>query len=300
MRDIQVFLGFANFYWHFIQSFSKIAWPLTSMLKTSSATRLSKNLLLSIDVAEVDEVGVGGVSDCENEMVGRSPSKNSNRAIGYLTSDVRRVFTQLRQVFTKAPILQHFDPEYHIRIETDISGYAIGRILSQLTLDNLSQWHLVAYYSRKMIPAETWYKTHNGEFLAIIEAFKIWQHYLEDCKHKVLVFTDHNNLCRFMETKILSSCQVWWAQELSRYYFPIDYHPGKGNGAADKLSRFSQRSDDEEKKLWAENSQILHWLQFSLINASLLGLSLSRLNAAANSNLLPLHQVFICGTDGLP
>ena len=32
--DIQVFLGFANFYRQFIQGFSKIAAPLTSMLKT--------------------------------------------------------------------------------------------------------------------------------------------------------------------------------------------------------------------------------------------------------------------------
>ena len=35
VRDIQVFIGFANFYWHFFQGFSKIAAPLISMLKTS-------------------------------------------------------------------------------------------------------------------------------------------------------------------------------------------------------------------------------------------------------------------------
>ena len=56
LRDIQVFLGFANFYWRFIQSFSKIARQFTLMLKTSFATRLSKNSLLSIDVTKVDEV----------------------------------------------------------------------------------------------------------------------------------------------------------------------------------------------------------------------------------------------------
>ncbi len=35
--DIQVFLGFANFYWQFIQGFSNLVAPLTSMLKTASA-----------------------------------------------------------------------------------------------------------------------------------------------------------------------------------------------------------------------------------------------------------------------
>ena len=38
VRDIQVFLGFANFYRRFIQEFSRIAAPLTSMLKTSGST----------------------------------------------------------------------------------------------------------------------------------------------------------------------------------------------------------------------------------------------------------------------
>ena len=34
VRNILVFLGFANFYWRFIQSFNKIAAPFTSILKT--------------------------------------------------------------------------------------------------------------------------------------------------------------------------------------------------------------------------------------------------------------------------
>ena len=39
MRDIQVFFGFANFYWRFIQGFSKIARPLTLMLKTNQSAK---------------------------------------------------------------------------------------------------------------------------------------------------------------------------------------------------------------------------------------------------------------------
>ncbi len=38
VRDIQVLLGFANFYRRFIKGFSKIATPLTSMLKTTAAS----------------------------------------------------------------------------------------------------------------------------------------------------------------------------------------------------------------------------------------------------------------------
>ena len=126
-----------------------------------------------MDVAEVDEVGVGVGGDCEDETARRSPSKNLNGATGYLTPNARQAFTQLRQAFTKAPILRHFNSKCHIRIESGALGYTIAGVLNQLILDNLGRWDLVAYYLRKMIPAETWYKTHNGELLAIIEAFKI-------------------------------------------------------------------------------------------------------------------------------
>ena len=122
-------------------------------------------------MAESDEVDGGGGGDCENKTVKWSPrSKNSNRATGYLNPDARQAFTQLRQVFTRAPILQHFDLEYHIRIKTDVSGYAISDMLSQLT--NSGQWHPVAYYSQKMILAKTRYETHNGELLAIVKLLK--------------------------------------------------------------------------------------------------------------------------------
>ncbi len=52
-----------------------------------------------------------------------------------------------------------------------------------------------------MIPSETRYETHDGELLAIIEAFKTWRHYLEGCTHEVLVLINHKNLQRFMNTK---------------------------------------------------------------------------------------------------
>ena len=52
-----------------------------------------------------------------------------------------------------------------------------------------------------------------------------------------------------MDTKSLSSCQVRWAQQLSCYYFWIDYCQGKANGAADALSRFSQWDNKEKANL---------------------------------------------------
>ena len=138
-------------------------------------------------------------------------------------------------------------------------GYAIDGVLSQLasktspdgvvTKTNLGHWHPVAFFSRKMIPAETWYETYDGELLAIVEPFKTWRHYLENCKHEVLVLTDNNNLRSFMDMKSMSSRQVRWAQELFQYHIQINYHQGKANAAADALFKFPQRSQNEEKEL---------------------------------------------------
>ena len=51
----------------------------------------------------------------------------------FLTPDARTAFNCLWLAFTEAPILWHFDLEYHIWIEIDALRYAIGGVLSQLT-----------------------------------------------------------------------------------------------------------------------------------------------------------------------
>ena len=103
----------------------------------------------------------------------RSKSKNlSKSTLNFVISGAKIAFIELRQAFLKAPIFHEFNPEYYIRIETDASGYAIGGVLSQLILDNLDQWHPVAFFSQKMILAKTRYETYDGELLAIVEAFK--------------------------------------------------------------------------------------------------------------------------------
>ena len=115
----------------------------------------------------VDYASFDHVSHTVSNIVSNSAKKVSN----YLTLDAKKTFDQLRQAFIEAFILQHFDPERYIRVETDAYGHAIGGMLSQLTND-LGQWHLVAYFLHKIISAKTWYKTYDRELLAIVEVFK--------------------------------------------------------------------------------------------------------------------------------
>ena len=83
VRNIQVFLGFANFYQQFIQGFSMIARPLTLMPKTLGFIGLS-TILQSIDPADKDEVGNSESSGNEMNLSNPSVSEKSIKA-GYLT-----------------------------------------------------------------------------------------------------------------------------------------------------------------------------------------------------------------------
>ena len=120
-----------------------------------------------LDSDEVDG-GEVEVDEFKKKVQKTSKSKNSSkskkavRSSGFLTPGAKLAFTELSQAFFKALILHHFDLECHIRIETDASGYAIGGIFSQLTSDDLGRWHPMAFYSCKMILAETRYETHDG------------------------------------------------------------------------------------------------------------------------------------------
>ena len=54
VRDIQVFIGFANFHGRFMQSFSKFAASLTSMLKTSPIDTRSELMEVVVDDEVID------------------------------------------------------------------------------------------------------------------------------------------------------------------------------------------------------------------------------------------------------
>ncbi len=163
VRDIQIFLGFANFYRRFIRNFSRIAVPLTSMLQTTDNKALSTQAIeneKNQDAPNAAKGADGGnisgsiknLSTAGKLAKSKKPKltkrKRSNlikahfSGTDFLTSKAKKVFIYLRKAFTKALILRHFDLEYHIRIETDVSRYAIGSVLSQMTSDQYSSGHM--------------------------------------------------------------------------------------------------------------------------------------------------------------
>jgi len=108
-------------------------------------------------------------------------------------------------------------------------------ILSIVNEDN--EVHPVAFHSRTFTAVELNYNTYDKELLAIFEAFKIWQHYLEGPAYPIDVVTDHKNLEYFSTTKVLTWRQVRWSEYLSQFNLVIRFHPGCLGTKLDTLTR---------------------------------------------------------------
>ena len=205
VKDVQSFLGFANFYRRFIENYAK---------KCSKLFNLTRK-------------------DAKFNW----------------TDEHQKIFEDLKEAFCTGPILRHFDPALDTVVDCDASDSVVSGILSQQYPDPQKEGkfilHPVAYFSKKMTPAQCNYGIGDKELLAIILCFEEWRPYLYGVQQPVLVLTDHNNLASFMQKKLLNRRQARWALQLAEYNFKIVYRPGAQNRKADALTR---RSGDLPKE----------------------------------------------------
>jgi hypothetical protein len=164
------------------------------------------------------------------------------------TRGVRRVENTLKS----APVLMQPNTKEEFFLECDALDYATGAILSQTGTDG--KLHPVAFYSKSLSPAEKNYDIFDKEMLAVIRAFKEWQHLLEGTGKPIQILTDHKNLEHFATKKGLNRRQIRWANFLADYNFVIKYRPGAQNRKADILSR---RADWQPHKGGGEPTVLL-------------------------------------------
>jgi len=119
-------------------------------------------------------------------------------------------------------------------VETDALDYALAAILSIVNEDN--EVYPVAFHSPTFTAVKLNYNTHDKELLAIFEAFKIWQHYLEGLAYPIDVVTDHKNLEYFSTTKVLTWRQAWWSKYLSQFNLVIRFRPSCFSTKPDALT----------------------------------------------------------------
>jgi len=157
---------------------------------------------------------------------------------GWKWSDKQQeAFETLKKAMITEPILQHFDSEIPVTIETDASDYRIGAICSQPYERGIL--HPVAYYSRKLKDPEHNYDVHDKELLGIIDALRKWDTYCKTTGPKITILTDHKKLEYWKTKKDLNRRQARWGERLPNYDFMIKYRPGKLAGNLDILSRES-------------------------------------------------------------
>ena len=102
------------------------------------------------------------------------------------------MFEEIKNKITEKLVLALLQRKGKYYIETNISGYTIGGVLSQLQAEN--KWKPVVFLSRMMSPIEKNYKIYDKELLAIVECLIKWRPYLLDVEETFKIWMDHNNL----------------------------------------------------------------------------------------------------------
>jgi hypothetical protein len=113
-----------------------------------------------------------------------------------------QAFQDLKTAFTMVPIPIHPDFLKPFSFESDASDYVLGAVLSQNSEDK--RLHLIAFHSRKFTPAKINYEIYDKGFLAIVDFFQEWRHFLEGAVHPITVYIDHKNFEYFMSTRVLN------------------------------------------------------------------------------------------------
>ncbi|BHF83082.1 hypothetical protein SprV_0802622400 [Sparganum proliferum] len=143
-------------------------------------------------------------------------------------------FERIKTSLADATLLTHPAPEAPLSLMVDASTVALGAVLQQ-HINNSTR--PLAFFSKKLSPAETRYSTFGRELLAIYLAVKHFRHFLEG--RDFTIFTDHKPLT-FV---IRSHSDKYNPREISHLAYILQFTTdirhidGPKNAVADMLSR---------------------------------------------------------------
>lgn len=199
VNEVRRFLGLAIYYRRFVKDFAKIAVALHDLTKEADA-ELRKRKFRPIIWTEQCEVA----------------------------------FRRLKEALVSAPVLVQPDRAKPFTIETDASEWAIGFVLCQVGEDG--KMHPVAFDGRKLKGAELNYPVHEKELLAIKEALRTWDRYLENGTRTTII-TDHEGLQYLTTTRTYSKRLARWIDEFQAYDLELRYRKGEEAVVPDAISR---------------------------------------------------------------
>jgi len=169
-------------------------------------------------------------------------------------------FNECKASLSQAALLAHPHPTAALALVTDASTTAMGAVLQQRVQD---VWQSLAFFSRKLSPAQQKYSAYDRELLAIYEAMRYFRHMLE-ARH-LTILTDHKSLTFAFHQKRnkCSPRQFNHLDFVSQFTTDIRHISGQDNVVADALSRVevitapvthealaaAQEKDDKLRKL---------------------------------------------------
>jgi hypothetical protein len=122
-------------------------------------------------------------------------------------------------------VLRDFSKTFQVKC--DVSGFAIGAVLSQ---DDRS----IAYFSEKLNEVKIKYSTYDKEFYAVIQALKKWRHYL--VPKEFVLYSDNYALQFMTQQEKLNQKHAKWVEFMHNFTFVIKHISGTTNKVVDSLS----------------------------------------------------------------
>ena len=145
--------------------------------------------------------------------------------------DLDQAFRKIKDFLCQQTILRSPDFGRTFVLQTDASEREIGVVLSQR--DEKGMDYPTAYFSRKLLPWETWYSTSEKECLAIklgMQNFKVYllgRPFEVQKNHRSLEWLDH--------LKSDNARLERWSLALQPFQYTVVHRPGKANANTDAL-----------------------------------------------------------------
>lgn len=162
--------------------------------------------------------------------------KNDNTDIIW-TPEAREHFETCKRQLSTVAALAHPAAHAQLSLSVDASDVAVGAVLHQLVDNHLQP---LAFFSKKLEPAESRYSTYDRELLAIYKGIKHFRCLLEgrdffiNTDHKPLIYAFHQN------AEKASPHQLRHLNYIGQFSTDIRHIAGIKNYTADFLSRIAR------------------------------------------------------------
>ena len=114
----------------------------------------------------------------------------------------RNYLKKIKKMFIKEPILRIYQLKLPIKVEIDLSDFALKVYLMQKHKDKVQ--YLVVYYSCKLTLLELNYDIYDKELLTVVTVLKEWRIFLQGTIEPFIVKMDYKNLTEFLTIKELN------------------------------------------------------------------------------------------------